>query len=258
MRSRHIDGAADLGRMQRQQRFLAALIHKVTSSGVLMNPIRFKEVAATMLRSVRADRGFDANDMVDLGQAMSGFTPVVLGVHLGAAAQRHRDHGAGRRLHPELGPGEVAGGCSRPFATTSRSPRTRRRTRRRSRAPRSWTSPRPDPGAGLQRQRTARPGHAASKALHATGFATTGLPGNAVGAPVARTVIAYDPRWDRSARTLAAALPGAQLRPAANQGPVMKVTIGADYKAVHPVRAEETPQLPGGYTAVTGDQAVCP
>lgn len=58
VRSRHIDGSADLGRMQRQQRFLAALIHKITSSGVLMNPIRFRDVADTMLKSVRADSGF--------------------------------------------------------------------------------------------------------------------------------------------------------------------------------------------------------
>lgn len=75
VRSRHIDGSADLGRMQRQQRFLAALIHKITSSGVLMNPIRFRDVADTMLKSVRADSGFEANDLVDLGQAMRGFTP---------------------------------------------------------------------------------------------------------------------------------------------------------------------------------------
>lgn len=75
VRSRHVDGSADLGRMQRQQRFLAALIHKITSSGVLMNPIRFRDVADTMLGSVRADSGFEANDLVDLGQAMRGFTP---------------------------------------------------------------------------------------------------------------------------------------------------------------------------------------
>src|SRR5439155_5305628 len=61
VRSRHIDASADLGRMHRQQRFLASLIHKITSSGVLMNPIRFKDVAETMLESVRADSGFAAN-----------------------------------------------------------------------------------------------------------------------------------------------------------------------------------------------------
>ena len=74
MRSRHIDGAADLGRMQRQQRFLAALINQATSSGVLLNPVKFRQVASTMLDSVRADKGFGTEEMLALGQAMRGFT----------------------------------------------------------------------------------------------------------------------------------------------------------------------------------------
>ncbi len=37
VRSRHVDGAGDLGRMKRQQRFLAALIERATSSRVLLN-----------------------------------------------------------------------------------------------------------------------------------------------------------------------------------------------------------------------------
>ncbi|MFJ9410714.1 LCP family protein [Streptomyces sp. NPDC101393] len=258
VRSRHIDGTADLGRMQRQQRFLAALIHKVTSSGVLMNPIRFKEVADTMLQSVRADSGFDANDMVDLGQAMRGFTPssseftsVPLrsgtGIKVpGVGSTLSWEPVQSQRLFQALRDDKPLAvhppknAPKKPRATVVDVPPNQIRVQVYNGSTRR----------GL--------GTAASKALHTAGFATTGLPGNAVGAPVARTFIAYDPRWDRSARTLAAALPGAQLRPAANLGPVLKVTIGADYKAVNPVRAEETPQLPGGYTAVTGDQAVCP
>ncbi len=54
-------------------------------------------------------------------------------------------------------------------------------------------------------------------ALAATGFATTRQPVTAP-ARVPRTVISYDPRWDRSARSLAAALPGAELRAVPGQG----------------------------------------
>lgn len=75
VRSRHIDGAADLGRMQRQQKFMASLIKQATSSGVLLNPVKFREVASTMLKSVRADRGFDTEQMLSLSQAMRGFSP---------------------------------------------------------------------------------------------------------------------------------------------------------------------------------------
>lgn len=75
VRSRHVDGAADLGRMQRQQRFIAALIKQATSSGVLLNPVKFKQVSSTLLGSVRADRDFGSEQMLALGQAMRGFTP---------------------------------------------------------------------------------------------------------------------------------------------------------------------------------------
>ncbi|MGG8406735.1 LCP family protein, partial [Streptomyces sp. 12297] len=75
VRSRHIDGAADLGRMQRQQRFLAALVKQATTSGVLLNPVKFKEVSSTLLGSVRADKNFGSEQMLALGQAMREFTP---------------------------------------------------------------------------------------------------------------------------------------------------------------------------------------
>ncbi len=71
-------------------------------------------------------------------------------------------------------------------------------------------------------------------------------------------MITYDPHWDRSARSLAAALPGAELRPVAGQGALMRVTLGTDFTRVRPVRGEEPRQRPGGIPVLTGDQAVCP
>ncbi|MEV0374145.1 LCP family protein [Streptomyces sp. NPDC050636] len=252
VRSRHIDGSADLGRMQRQQRFLAALIDKITSSGVLMNPIHFKDVADLMLESVRADASFDANDMVDLGQAMRGFTPssseftsvpltrtdtTVPGV--GSTVRwdpvRSRQLFDAIRLDKALA---VRPAAKKPQATVVDVPPARVRVH-------------VDNG-------TAEPGLGATVAnqLRATGFATTGAP--VTTAVIPRTVIAYDPRWDRSARSLAAALPGAELRPVVGQGPVLRVTVGQDFEAVQPVRAEQPPQESAGFSAITGDQAVCP
>lgn len=65
----------------------------------------------------------------------------------------------------------------------------------------------------------------------------------------------YDPRWDRSARTVATALPGIELRAVPGQGRTLIVTAGADYKKVVPVRAEDPYQ--GEFGVVTGDQVVC-
>ncbi|WP_456340038.1 LCP family protein, partial [Streptomyces apricus] len=75
VRSRHIDGASDLGRMQRQQRFLAALIARATSSGVLLNPVRFRDVTQAVLGSVRADEGLGTDELIGLGRAMRAFSP---------------------------------------------------------------------------------------------------------------------------------------------------------------------------------------
>ena len=58
--------------------------------------------------------------------------------------------------------------------------------------------------------------------------ATTGTPSNA-DAGTARTAVRYDPRWDESARTLAAALPGAELVRVPGLGATLQVVVGSDY-----------------------------
>ncbi|MFI7104027.1 LCP family protein [Streptomyces sp. NPDC050161] len=257
VRSRHIDGSADLGRMQRQQRFLASLIHKVTSSGVLMNPVRVKEVATAMLASVRADAGFSADDMVDLGQAMRGFSASsseFVSVPLARNGVRLPDGGSTVRWDPvrsrqlfQAIRDDKPFAAHRPKTAAQQPPATV------VDVPPNQIRVHVDNGTGQHGL-----GRATAKALHAAGFVAAGVPGDAPGAPFARTVISYDPRWDRSARTLAAALPGAELRRAAGQGPVMKVTVGADHKGVHPVRAEEPAAGSPGLSAITGDEAVCP
>jgi hypothetical protein len=99
-------------------------------------------------------------------------------------------------------------------------------------------------------------GRRADAALAATGFSTTGRPVNAADRSVRRTVVAYDPRWDRSAKSLAAALPGSELRPVNGQGAVLKVIVGTDYKGVTKVRAE-APRPAGEPTVVRGDEVGC-
>ncbi len=75
VRARHVDGASDLSRMRRQQQFLAALVDRATSSGILLNPMRFRDVTRSVLGSVRADEGFGTGELLDLGRAMRNFSP---------------------------------------------------------------------------------------------------------------------------------------------------------------------------------------
>lgn len=92
-------------------------------------------------------------------------------------------------------------------------------------------------------------------ALASTGFRTTGTPVNSADRTLKRTVITYDPRWDRSARSLAAALPGSELRAVKGQGATLKVLAGADFERVRKVRAED--ELQGESGVVTGDEVGC-
>lgn len=250
VRSRHIDGAADLARMHRQQRFLAALVHRVTDSGVLVNPVRFNRVASALLGSVRADSGFGPGELVALGRAMRGFTP---------ASSEFASV-------PIEDPGHRVPGLG---STVKWNEKKAARLFRAVRQDRPLASRRPDgPKAAVvdvsphrvQVQvfnGTHRTGLAArvDRALRATGFDTTGSPGNAVAAP-GRTVIAYDPGWNRSARTLAAALPGAELVAVPGQGPRMRVTLGDAKQQVQRVRTADEADA-NGFAALTGDEVIC-
>jgi hypothetical protein len=243
--------------MRRQQRFLAALVDKASSAGVLMNPVAFRRVSSALLGSVRADPGFDADALADLGRAMRGFEPsssefvsipvadadfTVPGVGSTVTWDRERADRIFRTLRAD-----------RPLAARRR------------------TGPRPvavEVPPGQVRVEvgngTRRPGldRRVTEALRASGFTIAAAAGPAA-SPARHTVVAYDPSWNRSVRTIAAALPGATLRPVPGQGPVMHVTLGADFRRTRPVRAKDAPPSGAGpraapaIPAVTGDQVLC-
>jgi LCP family protein required for cell wall assembly len=253
VRARHADGSSDLGRMQRQQRFLAALIERATSSGILLNPMKFRDVTRAVLSSVRADKGFGTDELLDLGRAMRNFSPsssefttvpirqlgyVVKGV---GSTLKWDPVQAGRIFRALRDDRPLAvhrhrstGGHALPVGVAPQQIRVQ-----------------VENGTG-----TKGLGGKVDAALAATGFRTTSRPVNAPDRSVKRTVVVYDPRWDRSARSLAAALPGAELRAVKGQGQMLKVIAGADFQQVRKVRADDPYQ--GKAAVVTGDQVVCP
>ncbi|MFI9720692.1 LCP family protein [Streptomyces sp. NPDC052396] len=257
VRARHVDSNSDLGRMRRQQRFVASLLHQVTSSGTLLNPVRFQQVAATLLGSVRADRGFGTDELVELGRklkdlspASSEFTSVPVSTIdfpvKGVGSTVKWDEPAAARIFQALRE-------DRPIALPARRAQD-------GKPPVRPTLVEVAPGRihvqVLNGTRRTGLGRVTDEALRATGFATTGTPGDAP--PVRHTVIGFDPRWDRSVRTVAAALPGAELRAVPGQGPLVQVVLGDDFVAVHPVRvAGPPPEHPSGTQVVTGDQVAC-
>ncbi|MFE6072735.1 LCP family protein [Streptomyces sp. NPDC056525] len=258
VRSRHIDGAADIGRMQRQQRFLAALVERITSGGVLFNPVRFREVATTMLSSVRADEDFGTDQLLALSKAMRGFTPAsseFVSVPIGDMSFPVKGIGStvkwdaakAQRLFQALREDRPLAASNGGSSSSAKAPR----------AVVVDVAPRTVRVQVYNGTRTDGLGRKVDDALRGTGFDTTRTPKTGTGKERARTLVEYDPRWDRSAKSLAAALPGAELRAVKGRGGTLRVTVGADYKGVTAVRSEETARG-GPFEAVTGDRVVCP
>jgi len=251
VRARHVDGASDLGRMKRQQRFLAALVERATSSGILLNPMKFRDVTHAVLGSVRADKGFGTDELLDLGRAMRDFSPsssefttVPIGqmgyVVKGIGSTLKWDTAKADALFRDLND-------DKPL-TVHKPP-----------LPQAVTVQVPPQQIRVQVENgtaTGGLGKRVDAALAATGFQTTRTPANAAGRTVERTLVEYDPRWDRSAKSLAAALPGSELRAVKGLGPTLKVIAGSDFRDVRKVRAEQPPQAQN--PVVTGDQVVCP
>ncbi|WP_330349421.1 LCP family protein [Streptomyces sp. NBC_00582] len=242
VRARHADASSDLGRMRRQQGFLASLVDRATSSGILLNPLRFRDVTRAVLGSVRADRGFGTDELLDLGRAMrtfspasSEFTTVPIGrlgfVVPGIGSTLKWDPVKSERVFRALRE-------DRPLVT---APPPRPRPSPRAQAPRVEVAPQRILVQVENGTTTEGLGRRVDDALAAAGFRTTHRPVDSPTRGVRRTLVVHDPRWDRSARSLAAALPGSELRAAPGLGPTLKVVAGTDFREVRKVRAPEPP-----------------
>ncbi|WP_456302594.1 LCP family protein [Streptomyces tendae] len=252
VRARHLDGASDLSRMKRQQRFLAALIDRATSSGILLNPLRFRDVTRAVLGSVRADQGFGTDELLTLGRAMRNFSPSsseFTTVPIGQMGYAVKGVGSTLKWDPAK--------SERLFdALREDKPLAAPKPRPKGPAPvRVPVDPKQIRVQVENGTRTSGLGKRVDDALAATGFRTTRAPRNAGDRAVERTVVAYDPRWDQSAKSLAAALPGSELKPVKGQGATLKVIAGADFEKVAKVRPADPPQESGA--VVRGDEVVC-
>ncbi|WP_106982590.1 LCP family protein [Streptomyces megasporus] len=281
VRARYLDPDGDLGRIKRQQRFLASVIDETAHSGVLVNPARLNRVVSALLGSVRADPNFGADELLALARAMRGFTtassefasvpvadpdhavPGVGSTVLWDHEEAERMFAALRRDRPLTASGTV--GAKNPERPGEQAGREGRST------PSEPLPVEVDPRTvrvQVENGTTvANLGAWVDRELRATGFDTTGTPRAAERQDMRETVVRYDPEWDRSARALAAALPGARLEKVEGQGRVLEVTVGTDHNQVRRVRPrpaptepaedEESPEPERRAPAVTGDEVAC-
>ena len=94
-----------------------------------------------------------------------------------------------------------------------------------------------------------------ARQLRKQGFVVRDV-GNADTTDYAQTTVIYDPDWDQSAKTLAAAMDTDVVQKDKKHGSILTVIVGEDFTAVQPVEILDITQ---DYTAQvnTGDEAFC-
>ena len=75
VRTRDFDGLGDIGRMQRQQQFVSAVFRKATSTGVLLNPFKLKNLVDAVFKTVKTDETLNQGDIVNLAKQIKNLSP---------------------------------------------------------------------------------------------------------------------------------------------------------------------------------------
>ncbi|HSN06977.1 MAG TPA: LCP family protein [Candidatus Angelobacter sp.] len=239
VRARYVDPTADIGRMKRQQRFVASIVKKATSAGTLLNPLRLDAFLSAVASSVTTDSGLGRDQLLALADRLKGTNPgnvalttvplsgskkvpVVGDVVVWDTAKAHQ-------LFTEINE-------DRPIApTVTATPTT---------APVVSVAPGRITLKVLNGTTTTGLGTKAANDLAGIGFAISGRATNAPTPVGAATVISYDPRYDQSARTVHAAIPGSTLVAVPGLGRTIQVSVGTSYAGARKVTVSTSTSRP--------------
>lgn len=75
VRARYIGGGSDLERLDRQHKFLAAMVRQGTSTGLLTNPVRLYDVLAAVAKSLTVDAGLSGDSLKAFLLSVRGLKP---------------------------------------------------------------------------------------------------------------------------------------------------------------------------------------
>ncbi|WP_306319495.1 MULTISPECIES: LCP family protein [unclassified Streptomyces] len=240
VRARHVDPPGDLGRVRRQQKLLLGMLARLADAKVFQDPAATARTARALLAHVRTDGHTELRTLLSLAWRMRELTP--------------------RRT--EFATVPIANFDYRDPKWGSSLLWDKKRAKRMFdalRTDRPLTSTRKSGGpvpVGMPPKDTKV---AVDDAGVADGLRANGFDVTETAAPSARrhgpTLVTYDPERARYAPSLAAALPGAKLRPVAGFGPVFRVAVGGEGRDVTQVTYDRS-MVEGA--PVTGDRLRCP
>jgi LCP family protein required for cell wall assembly len=230
VRARHLDARADLGRIDRQQRFLGSMVDRVTSRDVLLDPRALVRFLNAALDAVRADPGLTEKELVALATELR---------HASGRDVRFSTVPIANPSYRVRGAGSVAlwdKAAATTVFTAMREDTKPRRTGGKDGVSALTVPPDQISVQVYNGSTTVGLGTQASQELSGRGFAIAGPAQNWRTDAVGHTLLRYDARYSASIRTLAAAVPGARLVPVPGLGHVLQVVIGSQYDGTHAVQ----------------------
>jgi LCP family protein required for cell wall assembly len=232
VRARYVDATSDLGRMKRQQKFVASIVKKAESAGTLLNPVRLDSFLSAVAGSITTDSGLGQNQLLDLADRLKGTNPANVAfvtVPLGASK---KITGIGDVLtwDPVKAP-ELFAQIKNDQPIVKPAPAAS--------ASSGGTTVTVAPGkitlAVFNGTSTKGLGSKAADDLATLGFGMSGPAANAPAPVGTATVITYDPRFDQSVKTVAAAIPGSTITAVPGLGRTIHVTVGTSYAGTQKV-----------------------
>ncbi|TDD70340.1 LytR family transcriptional regulator [Actinomadura darangshiensis] len=240
-----LTGGTDLGRIDRQQQFMASMLKQALSTKTLTDPVKSTKFLNASLKSLRVDEKL-ADDLPKLADQMKnlstddltfakvplsnpGYNTVMWNSPTPQSTVQW-DKGEAQDLFNRIRRDQpLAKQPAKPSASPTRKPED------------ALTVP-PDDISVRVLNAIGTPGLAttAGGQLRKLGFKVTVAPG------VARrglqtTQIQYGPGREDSAKTLAAAIPGAKLKKVSSLGSRVQVMVGANWDGVKKVEVEPSP-----------------
>src|SRR4051794_3432783 len=228
VRAREFDPSADLGRIQRQQKFMAAMVQRAKSKGVLLNPVRVVNFVSAVADSLTTDKDFGTKQMKDLAKNLRSMSPAhveMIRVPLKSGSFNMGAIGNVVEWDPVLAPRLFRDlTLDNPVGAAEQG-----KSRKVTIPPSSISTP--------VLNATDQNGLAAKAAadLTALGFHVTHTGNAPAGSDPKTTVVRYGPSRADSAKTLAAALPGSKLVADASLGSGLQVLIGSNYQGIQRV-----------------------
>jgi LCP family protein required for cell wall assembly len=242
VRAREFDPAqGDLGRIERQQKFMGALMNKAESAGVLLNPLKLEHFLRSVASSLTTDKGLGTAQIIRLADKLHSMSPknvelltvplsnTALATPVGSAVLW--DPVLSKRLFHDFT-------ADKPITNVTR--------------PQRLTIP---PGNIAVRvlNATSTNGLAARAAqeLSGLGFLVSGTGDAPKGSSPTTTVVLYGPTRADSAKTVAAAVPGSVKREDASLGNGIELLLGSGYSGVKHVKISSNPATPSVRTGAT-------